>query len=111
MSLVMAWNDSQIGAETGFKAEEVVYKQYCYALKKYEKRLKDRQEKERKEMNRVSADGTPAMPKKRPALVPPANMVRPPMSASFSTLIKVRFTMHIDILCNTVFTGIPVKSL
>jgi hypothetical protein len=46
-SMLCAWNDSQTGSDTGLKAEEIVHKQWSYDTRKYEKKQKEKLEKEK----------------------------------------------------------------
>ena len=93
-SMLCAWNDSQMGSDTGLKAEEIVHKQWNYDTRKFEKRQKEKLEKEKKEAFEQKGGGggaggsstTPA--KKRPA-VPPPVLSRPAMSTAFGLLAKV----------------------
>lgn len=79
-SMFLAWNDSNNASDTILKAEEVIYKQWSYENRKYEKKLKERSEKEKSDSSKSSS--------KRP-LGPPPVLTRPPMTPSFSTIIKV----------------------
>lgn len=78
-SLFLAWNDASLGSDTSLKAEEVIYKQWSYDTRKYEKKCKERSEKEKAEPNKYS---------KRP-LGPPPVLNRLPMTPTFSTIVKV----------------------
>jgi hypothetical protein len=82
-SLLFAWNDTQAGSDTGLKAEEVVHKQFSYDTRKYEKKMKDRQEKEAAAL----ASGQAKASSKR-SLGPPPVFNRPQMSATFSAMVK-----------------------
>lgn len=78
-SMFLAWNDNNNASDTNLKAEEVIYKQWSYDNRKYEKKLKERNEKEKAEPGKHS---------KRP-LGPPPTLTRPPMTPSFNTIVKV----------------------
>lgn len=75
-SLLVAWDDSQQGSDTGLKAEEIVHKQWSYDSRKHEKRLKEQQEQDRRE------------PSRKRSLAPPPVLSRPAMSSSFAAMLK-----------------------
>jgi hypothetical protein len=80
-SVFLAWNDTSHASETSLKAEEVIYKQWNYEIRKHEKRCRERAEKEKTDPNKYS---------KRP-LPPPPVLTRPPMTSAFSSIVKVQF--------------------
>ena len=83
-SLFLAWNDSQPGSATDLKAEEVVHKQFSYDMRRYEKKLKEKQDKADKE----ASGGQGAKSSKR-AVAPPPVFHRPDMSTTFRAIVKV----------------------
>ena len=91
-SLFLAWNDSQPRSATDLKAEEVVHKQFSYDMRRYEKKLKEKQDKADKE----ASGGQGAKSSKR-AVAPPPVFHRPEMTTSFRAIVKV--CMHVSVMC------------
>ena len=83
-SILVAWQDLSTGADTGLKAEEVIFSQYMHDLRRHERRAKRVAKK----------DGGKSTPTVALAAVskPPPKLVRPPLSPAVEAVVSVRPT-------------------
>lgn len=73
-SIVIGWDDGSVGAKSGLRAEEVLYKQYSHDLRRYQRKFK------------LDKKGNPKDGSSASGLPPPPTLVRPPLSFSLDTL-------------------------
>lgn len=80
-AFLLGWNDGSVGAKSGLRAEEVLYKQYAHDLRRHQRKYKLD-----KKGNPLSKEvGNPASQ----AAIPPAPvLMRPPLSSSLETLLN-----------------------